>query len=88
MKVLSFLKLKYSVSNSNDEDFFNDINSKMDFSDLGLRLSKDIVEKNDMMREHFKLLMNCGLGKFAQKSRRTKTIFVKDQVTIKNNLLF
>ena len=83
MQVLSYLKLKYSVSKENEPSFFHKLNSKMEFSNLSLELTPENVEEDDMLKDHFKLLMNCALGKFAQKKRKTKTHFLRNQVNIK-----
>ncbi len=81
MKVLSFLKLKHTISNENDQSVFDELNSKMQFDELSLELTTTNVKKNEMLKNHFKLLMNCALGKFAQKPKRSKTIFVRNQVS-------
>ncbi len=86
LKVLSYLKLRYSVSKESDPSVFEELNLKMEFSDLSLQLTSKNVEEDEMLKEHFKLLMNCALGKFAQKRMKTKTIFVRNQVGNKNRL--
>ncbi len=56
----------------------------MEFSDLSLNLNQNNVEEDDMLKDHFKLLMNSALGKFAQKQKKTKTRFVRNQVSLRN----
>ncbi len=79
MKVLSHLKLKYSIPKTNDPTFFAELNSKMEFHS-SMKLSNENVKEDAMLKEHFKILMNCGLGKFAQKSKPLTTKFIRNQV--------
>ncbi len=50
----------------------------MEFDDTKLKLSAPDFEKNMPIREHFKLMLNAALGKFAQKNSHRKVQFVKN----------
>ncbi len=52
----------------------------MKFEGTELQLHPSIIEEDNLLREHFKLMLNSSIGKFAQQTPPTTTKFVQTQV--------
>ncbi len=62
------------------KEYFQEMNRKMKFIGSGLELDPNMIQEEDTLREHFKLMLNASIGKFAQNVRPTTTKFIQTQV--------
>ncbi len=56
----------------------DEINRRLEFLNTPLELRETDFEQNSRLREHFKLMLNAGLGKLAQRRKTTKNFFACD----------
>ncbi len=57
----------------------------MGFDKTNMELSPSTIKEDNFLREHFKLMLNCGIGKFGQHHETSETHFAQSQV---NKILF
>ncbi len=68
----------FQFSGELSENEVHEVNRDMGFENTKLQLSVTDFENNKPLREHFKLMLNAALGKFAQKNCQKKIQFVKN----------
>ncbi len=56
------------------------MNIKMKFTGTDLEIDPNMIEEDEVLREHFKLMLNSSIGKFGQHTRSNATKFIQTQV--------
>ncbi len=70
--------IAFQVSTLPNEADLNEINERLQFFKTPLELKPSDFEENPRLREHFKLMLNAGLGKLAQRKKKSKNFFVSE----------
>ncbi len=59
-----------------------ELNKKMGFTNTELELKSSDFLENKRLRQHYKLMLNAGLGKLAQRQKKSRSFFAKSEEEI------